>query len=64
MKRRLIGEQMAGESMLTDSVKNNRFDQIMSDYGEDIKRFILSYVKDPQVTNDLVQEVFLKVYSS
>lgn len=38
------------------------FDEIMNEHGEEIKRFILTYVKDPSVTDDLVQEVFLKVY--
>lgn len=32
-------------------------------YADDVKRFIMSKVKDAQITDDLVQEVFLKVHS-
>ncbi|WP_298515608.1 sigma-70 family RNA polymerase sigma factor [uncultured Kordia sp.] len=32
-------------------------------YADDVKRFIMSKVKDAQITDDLVQEVFLKVHA-
>lgn len=53
---------MAGEFMGKDKKKEQVFESIMNEYGEDIKRLILTYVKDWSVTEDLVQDVFLKVY--
>lgn len=35
---------------------------IWNRYHEDVNRFILSRVKDVQLTNDLLQEVFIKVH--
>jgi RNA polymerase sigma-70 factor, ECF subfamily len=40
------------------------FDEMMEAYGESIKRLIYTYVNDWAVTEDLTQEVFLKVYLS
>ncbi|PHS07156.1 MAG: RNA polymerase subunit sigma-70 [Kordia sp.] len=37
--------------------------QVWSEYNQDIKRFILSKVKDEQLTNDLLQDTFIKAYS-
>lgn len=37
--------------------------QIWETYSEDVKRFIFSKVKDAQITDDLVQEVFIKVHT-
>lgn len=53
---------MAGELMEKNAVREQIFERIMNEYGEEIKRFILTYVKDSSVTDDLVQDVFLKVY--
>ncbi len=36
---------------------------IWEDYHQDIKRFIFSKVKDEQVADDLLQEVFIKVHT-
>jgi len=37
--------------------------QVWTLYNEDIKRFIFSIIKDEQVTNDLLQETFIKVHT-
>jgi len=37
--------------------------KVWSSYNQDIKRFILSKVKDEQLTNDLLQDTFIKAYS-
>lgn len=55
-------QDMVGEFMQKNVKREQAFDSIMKEYGEDVKRFILSYVKDRTVTDDLVQDVFLKVY--
>lgn len=55
---------MAGEGMRVELEMDKEyiFDQIMTDYGEGLKRYILTYVKDMSAAEDIVQEVFLKVY--
>lgn len=40
------------------------FDEIYDDYHQDLFRFIFYMVKDKQVTEDLVQEVYIKVLKS
>ncbi|MGH1385754.1 sigma-70 family RNA polymerase sigma factor [Kordia sp.] len=37
--------------------------EIWERYADDVKRLIMSKVKDAQITDDLVQEVFLKVHA-
>lgn len=37
-------------------------EKIWSDYNKDLKRFILSKVKDKDVSNDILQDVFIKVH--
>ena len=37
--------------------------QLWNLYHQDIKRFVFSKVKNEQLTNDLVQETFIKAYS-
>ncbi|MFC4617936.1 sigma-70 family RNA polymerase sigma factor [Camelliibacillus cellulosilyticus] len=48
--------------MEQNATRNQSFEEIMNTYGEEIKRFILMYVRDAAAADDLVQEVFLKVY--
>ncbi|HET7657476.1 MAG TPA: sigma-70 family RNA polymerase sigma factor [Bacillales bacterium] len=48
--------------MINKPIRKFTFEAILDEYGEGIKRFILSYVKDASATDDLVQDVFLKVY--
>ncbi|HET7578778.1 MAG TPA: sigma-70 family RNA polymerase sigma factor [Bacillales bacterium] len=48
--------------MEKEAINEQTFESIMNEYGEELKRFILTYVKDPTVTDDLIQDVFLKVY--
>lgn len=59
---RQIGQEMVGDHMENNTVEKFTFESIMDEYGEDVKRFIFTYVKDASVTDDLVQDVFLKVY--
>jgi len=59
---RQIGQEMVGDYMENNAVEKFTFESIMDEYGEDVKRFIFTYVKDASVTDDLVQDVFLKVY--
>ena len=42
----------------------HQFEDIMMQYGTDVKRFIFTYVKDWDVASDLTQDVFIKVYHS
>jgi RNA polymerase sigma-70 factor (ECF subfamily) len=37
--------------------------QVWTKYAEDVKHFILSKVKDPVITDDLLQDVFIKVHT-
>jgi len=37
--------------------------QVWTLYNEDVKRFIFSKIKDEQVTDDLLQETFIKVHT-
>ncbi|QHI36209.1 ECF RNA polymerase sigma factor SigM [Kordia antarctica] len=37
--------------------------EVWETYAEDVKRLIMSKVKDTQITDDLVQEVFIKVHT-
>ncbi|GKV56573.1 RNA polymerase subunit sigma [Sporosarcina sp. NCCP-2222] len=37
-------------------------EQLMTDYGEEIKRLVYTYVKDHAATEDVTQEIFLTVY--
>jgi RNA polymerase sigma-70 factor (ECF subfamily) len=37
--------------------------EVWETYANDVKRLIMSKVKDTQITNDLVQEVFIKVHT-
>jgi RNA polymerase sigma-70 factor (ECF subfamily) len=38
--------------------------EVWETYANDVKRLIMSKVKDTQITNDLVQEVFIKVHKT
>lgn len=42
----------------------NFFEEIMDRYGEDLARLSYTYVKDYQIAEDIVQDVFLKLYMS
>ncbi|MCT2534904.1 sigma-70 family RNA polymerase sigma factor [Aquibacillus koreensis] len=39
------------------------FDSLLEEYGESVKRLIFLYVRDKAITDDLTQEVFIKVFS-
>ena len=40
------------------------FDQIMTDYGQDILQLTYSYVKSTAIAEDLTQEIFVKCYKA
>lgn len=40
------------------------FDQIMTDYGQDILQLTYSYVRNHAIAEDLTQEIFVKCYQS
>ncbi|WAA12564.1 sigma-70 family RNA polymerase sigma factor [Fervidibacillus halotolerans] len=42
--------------------KDESIEQIMDTYGEELKRFIFTYVKNRSQTDDIFQEVLLTVY--
>ncbi|WP_407270744.1 sigma-70 family RNA polymerase sigma factor [Radiobacillus sp. PE A8.2] len=44
--------------------ETNLFESILQKYGEDVKRLIFLYVKNITVTDDLWQEVFIKIYNN
>ena len=52
--------QKNGESFPLDIYQ---FEDIMTEHGTDVKRFIFTYVKDWDVASDLTQDVFIKVYN-
>ena len=37
--------------------------EVWKNYADDVKRLIMSKVKDTQITDDLVQEVFIKAHT-
>jgi RNA polymerase sigma-70 factor, ECF subfamily len=45
-----------------DRTKDNQLEDIMSMFGEEIKRLIYSFTKNWSITEDLTQEVFVAVY--
>ncbi|WP_081412612.1 sigma-70 family RNA polymerase sigma factor [Fictibacillus gelatini] len=40
------------------------FDQIMTNYGQDILQLVYSYVRNKTIAEDLTQEIFVKCYRS
>jgi RNA polymerase sigma-70 factor, ECF subfamily len=45
------------------SSREARLEEMMNAYGDHVKYLIYSYVKDWSITSDLVQEVFVSVYT-
>jgi len=65
---RQINRKKGGIPLNQNENKNeihiSSFDNIMQDYGTDVKRFIYTYVKNWDTASDLTQEVFIKVYKN
>ncbi|QSB11432.1 sigma-70 family RNA polymerase sigma factor [Lysinibacillus fusiformis] len=49
---------------MTPNEKEKLLYEVMNQHGDYLKRLIYTYVKEPQKTEDLVQEVFIKFYKS
>ena len=47
---------------MTPNEKEKLLYEVMNQHGDYLKRLIYTYVKEPQKTEDLVQEVFIKFY--
>ncbi len=43
---------------------NKNFQQIWSDFHKELEKFVYNRVKDNDVTNDILQEVFIKIYQN
>ena len=55
---------LRGEACDTDRARNMRIEQIWRDFHQPLRNFLLSRTRDPYVADDVLQEVFLKVYRS
>ncbi len=45
-----------------ETSSEDKLEEIMNQYGEEIKRLIFSYMKEWNITDDLTQDTFLSVY--
>ncbi|MBS4209260.1 sigma-70 family RNA polymerase sigma factor [Bacillus sp. FJAT-50079] len=51
------------EALQADDI-DSLFDQMMTDYGQDILQLTYSYVKNNAIAEDLTQEIFVKCYKA
>ena len=55
---------MSTEGLLTEGDKNLQFEAMVNAYSKDLYRYGLWLTKDPQISEDLVQETFLRAWKA